>query len=85
MQRHPNCPHEPEHCRVSRRHRVATLISWEPTYDGNGTLTNADPNTFVDEYSCGTCQGEWTETRTGEQVSVEVFREPLGLGRPLPA
>lgn len=72
MMPHPDCPHadDPSHCRLSTRHWVQQpAIEWEPVYDGRGMLTNSDPNTFIHEFTCATCERTWrTETTEGRVV-----------------
>jgi hypothetical protein len=63
---HPNCPNEPEACRITQVAYVqAPAMAWTPTYDGAGNLTNSDPNTFVVEFTCVTCGKTWQNTSLG--------------------
>jgi hypothetical protein len=60
---HPECSGDPADCRVRTVSTVLTTVAWEPVYDGNGVLTNKDPNTFTSEKVCDTCGAHWTEMR----------------------
>lgn len=75
-QRHPECPYGPEVCRVYLVSHTATQIAWTPVFDGNGTMLNSDPNTFVDQYACEMCDGAWSQTRTGDEVAQHVSKAP---------
>jgi hypothetical protein len=58
----PDCPNIPDYtqCRVTRTASVQEpVIAWEPIYDGNGTMTNSDPNTHISVFTCATCLQSW--------------------------
>jgi hypothetical protein len=68
MPQHPNCPYgaDTSQCRVTAVNSIQQpQIAWTPEYDGMGAMTNTDPNTYVSDYTCRICGGEWTETRSG--------------------
>ena len=58
--RHPDCEKDPSECRVAERSRGTTMMGWAPVYDGNGRLTNSDPNTTRCRRDCSTCDRTWT-------------------------
>jgi hypothetical protein len=61
------CTRDSSECRISTTRAIKQpMIEWSPVYDGNGTMTNADPNTLVVTFTCATCMTTWsTETTAG--------------------
>jgi hypothetical protein len=72
--RNPDCPTPDDHslCRVTFATSVQQpTIDWTPVYDGHGTITNSDPNTFLTTYNCTTCSMSWETTETaGTAVTI---------------
>ncbi len=67
----PDCPNIPDYslCRVTRSASVVEpVIAWEPVYDGNGTMTNSDPNTHVSTFTCATCSQAWEASSVAGQT-----------------
>jgi hypothetical protein len=60
---HPDCEHDASECRITVRSSV-TMLAWEPVFDGTGNMTNTDPNTFVREFQCATCERTWRQELT---------------------
>jgi hypothetical protein len=79
--RHPDCPNEPEACRINKRSYVQQpTIAWEPQYDGAGMQTNSDPNVFITEYSCLTCALVWEDSMTAGAVTFKDKSAPARSG-----
>ena len=70
-QRNPDCPCDPTLCRISRLVvPVEPAQEWVMIYDGNGRVTNEDPNTYVATSACTTCVQSWDITWTGNEPPV---------------
>jgi hypothetical protein len=76
---HPACTLDAGECRIAMRHWIDTMIAWEPIYDGNGVMTNSDPNTAVHEYSCATCSRVWQIRTTGGEQTLRDVPPPATL------
>lgn len=70
-QRNPDCPYNPVLCRIARVVvPVEPAQEWNRIYDGNGRVTNTDPNTYVATSACATCSQSWEMTWTGNEPEV---------------
>jgi hypothetical protein len=78
----PDCPNPTDQtiCRVTVTSQIQEpFIPWSPIYDGHGQMTNADPNTFVNVFSCSVCLIDWEVTNTAGTPPVKrvlKHREP---------
>ena len=66
-------------CRITMQAVVVQpVMEWTPILDGNGVMTNSDPNTFVNTFLCETCRMAWeVQTVAGTQP---VYRQLPNLG-----
>lgn len=74
----PDCGNPPESCRLIMTSTIQDPpIEWNPEYNGLGQMTNSDPNTFINTYTCNACAGEWQDTRTSNGSSTRtILKEP---------
>jgi hypothetical protein len=68
---HPDCPGDAAECRIAVVSQVMTQLAWTPVHDGNGVMTNSDPNTFSTTKRCDTCGAEWVEHRNAASSTVD--------------
>lgn len=80
--RHPDCGFEPTQCRITPRQSMHSPITvWRQEFDGNGRPVGSDPNTYLTDYTCATCGGEWRVARTGNESKVTVTQAAKGPRR----
>lgn len=68
---HPQCTLKPAECRIQDHGSTTMLLSWTPTYDGNGQRVGPrDPNTRMTSLSCLVCQRRWIENTSHDKTTV---------------
>jgi hypothetical protein len=68
---HPDCHRDPSECRITVVDQTMTQIEWVAVHDGNGNVTNSDPNTFSTTKTCDTCGAMWIEHRNAASSTVD--------------
>lgn len=70
-----DCPRQD--CRISYSGGRSTLMSWQPTYDRDGSRTDkGDPNITTSEASCASCGKQWVLKSQYGETKVTLVEPP---------